>query len=251
METRNRHATLLSLLLVLAVGPAHAQDPAMFQAALGDPVWLPGGREVCWSEPAQGHAAKISAEVISAKGWSTEVANDFMLYADGYLTKAIFYGGPFGLGTTDSTALAFVIRFYDEAVSGDKHPAELIWSIQDAGDPERVGADGYGFPILKYEVSIGVCVQANERYWMSVAATDHAFTTQWGRTCTGYRTLEESVIRSSSFGSLEWVPLGEVLGYPEDVAYELEAGASTGGDYDPCETATRRSTWGAVRALFR
>jgi len=236
-----KFAFVLGLLFV-ATSAMAADAPVAFSPAGSGHNYVPGTREVCWSNPADLNDAKISSEIIGAFGLETELVNDFMLAADATVTGTIGYGGYYNWIQGDPDITAINWKFYDD---GGCVPINLLDTFVGLGTRTYIGMDIYGWPTYKYDNTGGVsfAAQANNLYWLGVQAADHAFPPQWGGQGTGgIVTNCDTLFKSVYFGYPNWTPAGDLVGAPFDLAFELICGQPT---------ATESTTWGAIKSLYR
>lgn len=232
------------LLCMLAAGAGHATGPpTLFSPAVDGHSYVPGSREVCWSEPVDLNDAKISSEIIGAFGLESELANDFVLSEAYAVSEAIGYGGYYNWVQGDPPVTSYNWKFYDD---GGCVPLNLIAIYsQPAAAETFIGYDGYGYPTYKLESGyIEVSVWPNSRYWFGLQAGDHPFPPQWGRQGTGMVVTGcDTMFKSAFFAYPDWTPAGDLLGGPYEAAQELECWG--------IGLPTQETSWGAVRGLFR
>jgi hypothetical protein len=231
---------LVLVLCALAAGFVHAADPLLFSPAVGGHNYVPGGRDICWSEPADLNDAKISSEIIGAYGLESEVANDFMVPDDTLIDVAYGYGGYYNWVPGDPPITSLNWKFYDDAGCV---PNTLLNTFTGLGTEIFIGYDAYGWPTYKYVLNVAQTVNGGELYWFSLQAADHPYPPQWGRQGTGgIVTNCDTMFKSAFFSYPNWTPAGD-LG-PWDAAQEFEC-------QPEIPTPTQETSWGAVRELFR
>lgn len=228
----------LALSLGLIAGAAVAA-PVPYSPSVAGHNYVPGGRDVLWSEPADLNAAKISSEIIAAFGLESELANDFVLGAAATITKVIGYGGYYNWVQGDPAITSLNWKFYTD---GGGVPDALINTFTGFSGETFIGYDGFGYPTYKYELSISQSVNDNEIYWLGIQAADHPFPPQWGRQGAGAVTNFDTVFKSAFFGYPNWTPAGDLVGAPYDAAQELEGGGAV---------ATESTSWGSIKGLYR
>jgi hypothetical protein len=227
-------------LCALAAGSAVATGPpSLSSPATGGHNYVPGTRDVCWSEPADLADAKISSEIISMYGLESELANDFMLATDGEIALAIGYGGYYNWVAGDPDITSCNWKFYSD---GGCVPDQLMDIWTGLGVQTFIGYDGFGYPTYKYEKNdIAFNGIANTLYWFGFQAADHPYPPQWGRQGAGQVTNCDTMFKSVYFGYPNWTPAGDVG--PYDAAQEF------GCPITP--VAVHVTSWGAVKGLFR
>jgi hypothetical protein len=201
-----------------------------------------GDGVVCWSQGPNLDGLIASSEVICTFDFVTELANDFLPNAGGYIDNARWWGGYFNYILGDPRLTGFNLRFYEDAgcVPGDVL-CEYIVS-NNAG--ETYIYDQSGFPVYEYNWSTCCPVVQDNLYWFSAQAGDHPFPPQWGRLeAAGGDQLCDTVFRSVYFSYPDWVPAVDVLGVGFDCSQELTC-------VDGCGTAIERKSWGKIKALF-
>jgi hypothetical protein len=223
-------------------GSALADLPVSWSGPGGDTHSpAPGGREVCWSEPGDLKGILGSSEIISRFDLESEIANDFVV-GDQLITKVTWWGGQYG---TTSCELewpvpGFNLRFYED---DNCAPGALLveLSITDFTEEFLVCGNNGFYPYYKYSADISVPVTPGVRYWFSAQFQDHPFPGQGGMMTTVAVIDCESMFRSDFFGFPVWTPSSVVWAAPYDFGQEFECGA----------TATRSSTWGGIKSLYR
>jgi hypothetical protein len=233
---------LALVVCVLAAGSAFATGPpSAFSPAVGGHNYVPGGRDICWSELADLADAKITSEIIAMFGLESELANDFVLGDDITVTKAIGYGGYYNWIAGDPPITSLNWKFYSD---GGCYPDALVDTFTGLGAQTFIGYDGFGYPTYKYELDVWFEALANTIYWLGLQAADHPFPPQWGRQGAGAVTNCDTVFRSAYFGYPDWTPAGDLVGAPFDAAQEFDCSWGIG-------TPTQETSWGAIKGLFR
>jgi hypothetical protein len=233
---------LVLALCTLAAGSTYATGPpSAFSPAAGGHNYVPGSRDVCWSEPADLADAKISSEIIAAFGLESEMVNDFIPPFDSSIGPAIGYGGYYNWVAGDPDIPSLNWKFYSD---GGCYPDQLLDTWTGLGTQTFIGYDGFGYPTYKYEIETWFAALANNIYWLGLQAADHPFPPQWGRQGAGVVTNCDSLFRSAYFGYPDWTPAGDLVGAPFDAAQEF-------GCFGIGPVPTRTTTWGAVKGLFR
>lgn len=233
---------VLALVMTTCAATSRAADtPTMSSPGSGEHRVVPGNRDLCWSEPVDLEAGKISSEIIGMYGLESEIANDFILESDAYVTLAIGYGGYYNWVPGDPEVTSYNWKFYTDAACV---PDVLFDTYASPGTVTFVGYDGYGYPSYKIEnAGLAVSVAANQIIWFVLQAADHPFPPQWGRDGARHVTNCDSMFRSEFFSYPEWTVAG-------DIGPFWEASQEFGCSTEP-PVATKRSSWGAVRGLFR
>ncbi len=226
--------------LVLLTAAAHAAGPAVERPEIGGHRIAAAGRDVCWSEPADLNGLIASSEQILAYGLESEVANDFMI--DGaVITRATWWGGYYGTdGCNQPYPPGFNLRFYDDA---DCLPGALVAFVQVTDfTQELVDCVCEQYPIYRWSARLDVALTPSTRWWFGAQMMDHTFPPQAGRLAAFTVTGCESAFKGAYFGYPDWSPCDQVFGVPFDASQEFE-----------CEhpTPAARSTWGAIRAMYR
>jgi len=224
--------------MLFVAGSAMAA-PTLFSPANGNSNVVPGGRDICWSEPADLAAAKISSEIIAMFGLESELANDFVIAADNTISKAIGYGGYYNWIQGDPPITSLNWKFYSD---GGCYPDVLMDTFVGLGTQTFIGYDGFGYPTYKHELDLSFDVLGNNIYWLGLQAADHPFPPQWGRQGASVVTNCDTLFKSAYFGYPDWVTAGDLVGAPYDAAQEFECGPPT---------ATENTSWGAIKGLYR
>ena len=238
-----RGLAVILLFALLAPGPVVGGTPVKDHPGIGGHRAAPGGRDVCWSEPADLNGMIGSSEQILRLGIETEMANDFMIDG-GVITRASWWGGYFENLDTPCEELppspGFNLRFYEDA---NCLPAALIADLPITDYAEELIDCRWGFvPIYKWSADVDIEIDAATRHWFGAQMMDHPFPPQAGRQAAIRITGCQSAFKSAAFGFPDWTPCEDVFGVAFDVSQEFE-----------CEppTPVARSTWGALRALYR
>ena len=175
--------TLAGILIMclFVVGASGADAPIPYVPASGGHNVVPGGRDVCWSEPADLNGLIGTSEIISMFGLQSELANDFQV-AGNVITKAVWWGGQYGMPTPCQPAWptpGFNLRFYEDAQC---LPGGVIadLSITDFTE-ESLGCVGGYYPIWKWTADVSVDVSPGVLYWFGAQYKDHTFPGQGGR----------------------------------------------------------------------
>ena len=243
---------LLRSFLTLAIfaGPAFGQDPVAFHPGIGEGVPAEGGRDVLWSQPGLLGGDKVSSEIIDMFGLVSEVAGDFLLDCDGpvTITTVTWWGGQWGWLIGDPVCTEFNLILYEEDPDPDTclpvvEPFALYLNVTPqqtdlGGDPDHYETN------FRYDMPLEIGLSGGVRYWIVAQAADHPFPGQWGRTEAVDRQGCVSYFRSPYFGPEEWPPTEDAIGSPYTDA-SVELSGYCGG------VAIRRSTWGAIRGLYR
>jgi hypothetical protein len=233
---------LVLALCMLAAGSAFATGPpSAFSPAVGGHNYVPGGRDICWSEPADLADAKITSEIIAMFGLESELANDFVLGTDNTISAAIGYGGYYNWVAGDPPITSLNWKFYSD---GGCYPDALMDTFTGLGSETFIGYDGYGYPTYRYEASVTFNTIANNLYWLGLQAADHPFPPQWGRQGAGVVTNCDTLFKSDYFGYPNWTPAGDLVGAPFDAAQEFDCSGIP-------PIAVEKTSWGAVKGLFR
>ncbi len=233
-------ALVLALSLVVP-GAALAINPSLSAGGGGMNV-VDSGRSVCWSQPANLGGLIASSEIIGHFGIETELANDFFLTNGGSICLARWWGGYFNNYSCDDIGFGtyWILRFYDDAFSV---PGVFLYEAMVLADEHFCYCQGGLYPIFKYEADISFGAVANTLYWFGAVAADHAFPPQVGRVATCGILGCETVFKSAYFSYPEWTPASVVFG----VEYE----ASQEFDCTRCAVPIEKTTWGAVKRLYR
>ncbi len=223
-------------------GSVLANTPAVWTGpGSGSHNPAPGGRDVCWSEPGDLDGILGSSEIINLFELESEIANDFVLDGN-IITKATWWGGEYG---TSRCALewptpGFNLRFYED---DNCRPGAMIAELSVTEFTEEFltcGNNGF-FPYYKYSADISVPINPGTRYWFGAQFQDHPFPGQGGRMSTVSITDCESAFKSAFFEFPDWTPINLVFGTAYDFGQEFECGV----------TATKATTWGEIRSLYR
>jgi hypothetical protein len=233
-------ATFAAVLMLLTA-VAHADGPVALRPGGGGHDLLPGGRDACWSEPPDLEGNAISSEIINDFGIVTECANDFVLGGN-LITKATFWGEWEGMQDCQppQPTPGFNFKFYEDQAC---LPGTLIADLSITDFTEEMVGCWHGFdPQYKWSADISVDIVAGNRYWFVAQMKDHVFPGQHMRIGALGITGCESAFRSDYFSYPDWVPISGMGSSPLDVSQEFE-----------CEqgTAVERTSWGAIRTLFR
>ena len=236
-------------LAMVPVGMAIASGIAMFHPGTGGHSVLPSGRDVCWSEPPDLNGLIGTSEQILIYGLESEIANDFRVAYDTSVSVARFWGGYWNNDVACVSGMTYNchnLRFYEDA---DCIPARLPNQppqyAEYLGIPCDEGTmlhcqDGY-YPVFDYQCCISVPVYAGYRYWFGAQMCDHPFPPQWGRLAAYPVTGCDTCFWSPYFGYPEWAVIIDVFGCLYDASQEFECGV----------TATKTTSWGAVKGLYR
>lgn len=235
-------ATSVSLLMLLVLAPlAQADVPVIHRPGSGDHNVVSGGRDVCWSEPADLEGDAYSSEIIDMYGLVTECANDFILEGN-LITKVIFWGEWEGVPNCEppQATPGFNFKFYEDQAC---LPGALIadLSITDFTE-EEVGCWNGFYPQYKWSADVSVDIVAGNRYWFVAQMKDHVFPGQHMRIGAFDVTGCESAFKSAFFSYPDWVPISDLEGNVWDASQEFE-----------CEqgTAVEVTSWGRIRTLYR
>jgi hypothetical protein len=235
-----KFAFVLALSFVVA-GSALAINPSLNAGGGGMNV-VESGRSVVWSEPANLDGLIASSEVIAQFGLETEIANDFFLTANNTITIARWWGGYYNNNGCSDIGIAtnWNLRFYDDG--GCVPLTTLSETLGAFANETFVYCQGGFYPIFKYEVATSVPVTGNTLYWFGAQAADHAFPPQCGRIASASVVGCDTVFKSAYFSFPDWTPGIDVFGVAFDASQEFE---------NFCITPTEKTTWGAVKALYR
>jgi hypothetical protein len=202
-----------------------------------------GDGVVCWSQGPNLDGLIASSEVIGAFGLETELANDFLPNAGGYIDNARWWGGYYNYIPGDPLVCDFNLRFYDDAGCV---PGAVIceYIIVSNNANETFIYDQFGFPVYEYNWDMCCPVAQDNLYWFVAQAGDHPFPPQWGRLeAAGGVQLCDTVFRSAFFSYPDWVPAVDVFLVSFDCSQEFTC-------VDGCGTAIERKSWGKIKALF-
>ena len=240
---KRKIALVLALSLVVA-GGALATNPTVSAGGGGETNVLNTGRNVVWSEPPDLNGLIGSSEAIGDIGLESEIANDFILPQDDFVTLARWWGGYYnGLGCGESAVgTNWNLRFYDD---GGCAPGNVISETVGAfANETSVGCQSGSFPLFQYEVDcVNVPVVANTLYWFGAQCSNHVFPPQVGRLASAGVVNCTSVFKSAFFAFPDWVSAIDVFGVDVDFSQEFED--------ITCITPTVKTTWGAVKGLYR
>jgi hypothetical protein len=240
-----KFAFVLAMSMVVA-GSAYAVDPILFVGGGGDLPYEPGDSQgvVCHSQAPNLGSAKISDEIIGAVGLETEIANDFLASASGWVDGVRWWGGYYNWVQGDPQVTSFNITVY-----GDDGcvPAGIVceYVTGNNGGETYIGNDVYGWPTYEYSQAICCPIVGDNLYWISTQAGDHLFPPQWGAQGTDSVLYCDAVFKSAYFSYPDWTPAGGLVGAPWDAAFEV-----TCADED-CGVATETNSWGAIKGLYR
>jgi hypothetical protein len=228
------------VLCLSAVGTSGADVPIPYVPASGGHNVVPGGRDACWSEPADLNGLIGTSEIIDTYGLVSELANDFVV-TGGIITKTIWWGGQYGVSVPcmpEWPTPGFNLRFYEDAQC---LPGGVIadLSITDFTE-ESLDCIGGFYPIWKWSADISVGVSPGVLYWFGAQYKDHTFPGQGGRLTSAAVIGCEGAFKSAFFGYPDWVPGSMPFGSAYDFSQEFECGA----------TPTRPTTWGVIRGLY-
>lgn len=243
----SRFVFSLLLLCSLSLGwsplPCRACPDIIFGDPLATPLVLGAGRDACWAGSPNMEGTLISSERIDAFDLVSELADDFVITQATQITLARWWGGFWcSMPPFDDLVPVFILRFYTD---DDCRPGTLLHEFflpNDDCNETHVYTQQGGFWIYQYEAGVSVAVTEGQRYWFSAQAGDHVFQPQWGRLTAAEVANCQGAFKSRFFGYPDWIPLEDIMGWPEDVFAELECSLPTG---------IQRATWGAVRALYR
>jgi len=196
-------------------------------------------REIGCSQLLNLEEDEVSSEIADAYGLESEVINDCTL--DGTITTVVWWGGYSQWNPGDPELTSFNLRFYADQGC---FPGELLAEFMGMSPAiEFAGYDSLGYPSYKYEVTLDMPIQ-NFTFWFGAQGGDHLFPPQWGRGGNGgYFRSCPSMFKSAYYGYPDWVPVEDVIGRPWDASQEFQ--------YEPPPTASRGSTWGAIRSHYR
>jgi hypothetical protein len=238
-----RKVALVLALSFVVGGGALAANPSLSAGGGGMNV-LDTGRNVAWSEPPNLDGLIASSEVIGDFGLESEIANDFVLGQNDLVTLARWWGGYYnGNGCGDTGyGTNWNLRFYDD---GGCVPNNVIYETVGASANETsIGCQAGLYPLFSYEVDcVNVPVLANTLYWFGAQCGNHVFPPQVGRLASAQVVNCESVFKAPFFAFPDWVAAIDVFGVSVDFSQEFEVFT--------CITPTVKTTWGAVKGLYR
>ncbi len=237
-----RKVALVLVLSFVATGGALAVNPSLMAGGGGTQNVLNSGRDTYWSEPPDLEGLIASSEVIGQFGLETEIANDFYLTQNATVW-AVWWGGYYNNNGCGDIGVAtnWNLRYYDD---GGCVPLNTVSEGLGAYANENfVYCQGGFYPIFRYTADVCCAVLANTLYWFGAQAADHAFPPQVGRVASAGVVGCDSVFKSAYFSYPDWTPGIDVFGVAFDASQEFELGI--------CGIATQKTTWGAVKGLYR
>jgi hypothetical protein len=228
------------VLSVLFVGASRAEEPEMYLPGPGGNPADSYDREL-WLDNPDFAASVGSSEMIGAHGLETEIANDLTLEFDACILKAIWWGAYWN-GYETPTGAGFNLRFYMDAGCLPEVDPFIEYLLPGDDCFEELAPGGDMFSQFIYEYCLDVCLPPG-LYWFSVQMVGHAFPSQWGRLGADQTLDCPSCIRSEYFDQAAWIPLAEIIGAEYDASQWM---------YDECfPPATRNTSWGNIRSLYR
>ncbi len=241
-----RKVALVLVLSCVAGGGALAVNPSIMAGGEGTQNVLDSGRDPVWSEPPDLEGLIASSEVIGQVGLETEIANDFYIDHDEYISIARWWGGYYnnngcsdiGYGTN------WNLRLYDDlgCVPGSVLSETLGLSVIEAFVYCQAGL----YPVFEYWACVEFWVAGNTLYWFGAQASDHTFPPQVGRVASAGVVGCDSVFKSAYFSYPDWTPGIDVFGVAFDASQEFGNGICIDGP-----VPNQRTTWGAVKGLYR
>ncbi len=241
-----RKVALVLALSFAATGGALAINPTLSGGGGGSSNVLNSGRDIVWSEPPDLEGLIASSEVIGQFALETELANDFYLTYDTVLCYARWWGGYYNNnGCSDNGyGMNWNLRFYDDA--GCVPLATVTEYLGAWANETNVYCQGGFYPIFRYTAELSpVPIIANTLYWFSAQAADHAFPPQVGRIASASVVGCDTVFKSAYFSYPDWTPSVDVFGVAFDASQEFEARNCI------WTIAAKKTTWGAVKGLYR
>ncbi len=240
------------LALCFVAGTAMA-DIMPFQAGPGGPPnVVPSGRDVCWSEPADLNGLIGSSEQILAFGLESELANDFVpTGAENSICFVTFWGGYYNNSTPCASGITtpgFNLKFYSDGgcVPVGTTP-DVAWVANPPFTETSVGCQQGVFPMFKWDFDFTASpipgFVSGNLYWFGGQLLDHAFPPQGGRLAAATVTGCDTVFRSVYFGYPDWTPAIDVFGVAFDCSQEFTCSC--------IPVATKPSTWGQIKGLYR
>jgi hypothetical protein len=239
-----KFAFVLAMSMVVA-GSAYAVDPILSAGGGGNNPYDPVDSDgvVCWSQGPNLDGLIGSSEQILAFGLESELANDFLPNAGGYVDNARWWGGYYNYLLGDPLVTTFNLRFYEDA--GCVPGPVLCEYIIGSNANETFIYDQFGFPVYEYNWDTCCPVSVDNLYWLGAQAGDHPFPPQWGRLeAAGGVQLCDTVFKSAYFSYPDWVPAVDVFLVSFDCSQELTC-------IDECGTAVETNSWGAIKGLYK
>jgi hypothetical protein len=195
---------------------------------------------------------KVSSERIPTLDLESEVADDFI--ATGPITGVSVFGGSWSwlFGSDPDAPATFNVVFYDDGGCIPNSPVGIYIGLTNTEPRISYRLDPLdGFPIYKVSLTVNQAATPGDYLWFSIQGGDHPFgpnQVQWGVELTTPNTLCSPVFRSAYFGFPYWVPVMDVRGWfdARRDSYDVNQQVTYG---EP--VATERTTWGAVKALYK
>ncbi len=240
-----RKVALVLVLGFIAAGGALAINPILSGGGGGSSNVLNSGRNVVWSEPPDLEGLIASSEVIGQFGLETEIANDFYVARDTDVGLARWWGGYYNNNGCGDIGVAtnWNLRFYDDG--GCVPLSVLAETVGALANETNIYCQGGLYPIFEYnDYTICIYATANTLYWFSAQASDHAYPPQCGRVASASVVGCDSVFKSAYFSYPDWTPSIDVFGFSFDASQEFE-------NYCGIVFPTQKTTWGAVKGLYR
>ncbi len=239
-----RKVALVLALSFVAAGGALAVNPSIMAGGGGTQNVLNSGRDVVWGEPPDLDGLIASSEVIGQLALETEIANDFWVDHDGSIDCACWWGGYYNNNGCGDIGIAtnWNLRFYDD---GGCVPLSVLAETVGAFAYETsVYCQGGLYPVFQYEAGVDFQITGNTLYWFGAQASDHTFPPQVGRIASAGVVGCDSVFKSAYFSYPDWTPGIDVFGVAFDASQEFR-------EYCILPVGTQRTTWGAVKGLYR
>jgi hypothetical protein len=239
-----KFAFVLAMSMVVA-GSAFAVDPILSAGGGGNNPYTPtdGDGVVCFSQPPNLDGLIGSSEQILTFGLESELANDFLPNASGYVDNARWWGGYYNYVLGDPLSTYWNLRFYEDA--GCIPGAVLCEYVTTSNANETFIYNQGGFyPVYEYNWDVCCAVAADNLYWFGAQSGDHPFPPQWGRLAANAVEYCDTVFKSAFFAFPDWVPAVDVFGVSFDCSQEFTC-------IDNCGTATETNSWGAIKGLYR
>ena len=204
----------------------------------GDPADI--DRCVLWLDTPDFAANTGSSEIIGEYDLETEIANDFILEVDATIQKVTWWGS-YWASFEVPTGAGFNLRLYYDAGCLPEVEAFSEWLLPGDVCGETLAEGGDMYSEFRYEYGLGQQL-ATGLYWFSAQMADHLYSPQWGRLGATMTQSCDSAFRSEYFAFPEWVPAPDVFGDLYDASQMFE---------DDQPTPVERTSWGAVKALYR
>jgi hypothetical protein len=178
-------------------------------------------------------------------GWfDSEVADDVMFQTDATVGAIGWWGGYWDVPNCNQSGAAthWIIRIFEDGPPGACIPAGVVMEFDVSATETYVTCQSTSYPIFYYEAPVSFSLTAFNRFWVSMQCVDHVYPPHVGR-LTALQSVDcDCAFRSLCGGFPEWVPISEALDIKVNGSLVF---------YDEVPSPVERTTWGAVKQLYR